>query len=79
MKDKSNLIKVFSGSEITVNLLKDELEKEGIIASVHNEYEEAANAGFAIGTPYSVDLFIVDFDVEKAKPIIAEFMGINKL
>ncbi len=26
MKDKSNLIRAYSGTELTVNLLKDELE-----------------------------------------------------
>ena len=78
MNEKSKLIKVYTGTEITVNLLKDELEEEGITVSVHNEYELAANAGFSTGTPYSVDLFIQNTDLEKAEPIINEFIRINK-
>lgn len=78
MDEKNDLIKVFSGSLITVNLLKTELEKEGIETTVHNEYQEAMTAGYATGTPYSVDLFIIDSDLEKAQPIINQFKTINE-
>lgn len=72
-------MRVFAGSEITVNLLKAELEQEGIPVNVVNEYEQSNFRGFSTGTPYSVDLYILDSDLEKAKPIVEEFLKINKM
>lgn len=79
MKDKSTLIKVFSGSDVSVTLLMEKLEEEGILASIHNEYAEGLTAGFSTGTPYSVDLFIMDSELPKAKPIIDEFIRLNDI
>lgn len=79
MDTKSELIRVFAGSEITVNLLKHELEMEGIPTNVVNEYEQSNLRGFSTGTPYSVDLYILDTDLAKADPIIKEFLKINKM
>ena len=76
---ESKLIRVFAGSEITVNLLKAELEMEGIPTNVVNEYEQSNFRGFSTGTPYSVDLYILDTDLEKAEPIVKEFLKINKM
>ena len=76
---ESKLIRVFAGSEITVNLLQAELEREGIPTNVVNEYEESNFRGFSTGTPYSVDLYILDTDLEKAEPIVREFLKINKM
>ena len=79
METKNNMIRVFAGSEITVNLLKSELEQEGIMANIINEYAESNFRGFSTGTPYSVDLYILDTDLEKAEPIVNEFLKINKM
>lgn len=76
---ESKLIRVFAGSEITVNLLQAELEQEGIPSNVVNEYEQSNFRGFSTGTPYSVDLYILDSDFEKAEPIVNEFLKINKM
>ncbi len=79
METKNELVRVFAGSEITVNLLKYELEKEGIQTSVINEYEQSNFRGFSTGTPYSVDLYILDTDLKKAEPIVKDFLKINKM
>lgn len=79
MDTKSKLVRVFAGSEITVNLLNAELEKEGIATEIINEYEQSNFRGFSTGTPYSVDLYILDTDLEKAEPIVEEFIKINKM
>ena len=76
---ESKLIRVFAGSEITVNLLKAELEQEGILTNLVNEYEQSNFRGFSTGTPYSVDLYILDSDLDKAEPIVREFLKINKM
>ena len=79
METQSKLIRVFAGSEITVSLLSAELEQEGIPTEIINEYEQSNFRGFSTGTPYSVDLYILDTDSEKADPIVQEFLKINKM
>ena len=79
METQSKLIRVFAGSEITVSLLSAELEQEGIPTEIINEYEQSNFRGFSTGTPYSVDLYILDTDSEKADPIVQECLKINKM
>lgn len=61
MKENSNLIRVYSGTELTVNLLKDELEKFGISSMIRNDFNSGVSAGFSGGVPSSIDLFIQDY------------------
>ena len=77
MEKKSNLIRVYSGTELTVNLLKDELEKSGISGMIRNDFNSGLSAGFSGGVPSAIDLFIQELDLEKAEPIIREFREIN--
>ena len=79
METENNLLRVFAGSEITVNLLRYELENAGIPTNVINEYEQSNFRGFSTGTPYSVDLYILDTDLEKAEPIVNDFLKVNKM
>ncbi len=78
MKDKDNLIRVYTGTEISVKLLKDELEKIEIVAMIKNDYNSGIIAGFSSGTHSSVDLFIQEIDMDKADPIINGFIELNK-
>ena len=71
MNDK--LICVYSGTEITVNLLKEILEETGIPALIQNDFNSGISAGFSGGVPSAIDLFIGEDDLEKAEPIIADF------
>ena len=77
MEDKSNLIRVYSGTELTVNLLKDELEKFGISSMIQNDFNSGVSAGFSGGVPSSIDLFIQESDWSKAELIVREFKEIN--
>ena len=77
MKENDNIIRIYTGSEITVNLLNDELEKVGIIGIIRNDFESGTSAGIA-GDPDAIDLFIQESDLKKAKPIIVDFLKINK-
>jgi len=65
-------IKIFTSSLIIVERLKSLLEKENIRTVVKNHNVSSAMAGF--GTPQnSVELFILNSDLEKAKPIIEQY------
>lgn len=78
MKGNNSLIRVYSGTELTVNLLKDELESFGIPGMIQNDFNSGISAGFSGGVSSSVDLFIQESDLEKAEPFIQEFREINK-
>ena len=78
MKDKNKMIRVYSGTLLTVNLLKDELEQIGISGLIQNDFNSGIVAGFSVGSPSSIDLFIQEFDLKKAEPIINDFIFQDK-
>lgn len=73
MTEKTNLVKVFSGSEIAVNLLQEELEQVGVYSIIQNEFNSGIVAGFAASTSSAIDLFIQECDMEKAEDILKSF------
>jgi hypothetical protein len=77
MKEDDNLVRIYTGTELTVSLLKTELEKVGITGIIQNDFESGTSAGIA-GNPAAVDLFIQESDLKKAKPVIVDFLKINK-
>ncbi|MBN2260459.1 MAG: DUF2007 domain-containing protein [Clostridiales bacterium] len=77
MKEKDNLIRVYTGTEITVNLLKEELEKEGIPGIIQNDFSSGISSGFVGGVPSAIDLFIRELDLKKAEPILTSFIKLN--
>jgi hypothetical protein len=73
MKEKDTLIKAYSGTESLVQILKDKLELNGIIATIHNDSGDS----FFGGTPIAIDLYIRQTDIKKAEPIIQSFIKDN--
>ncbi len=73
MNDSSDIVHVFSNTELTVMHLKNILEDNGISSLVRNDYESGNSAGFVGGTSTSIDLYIQKVDEERAMPIIDEF------
>ncbi|MGV8137891.1 MAG: DUF2007 domain-containing protein [Mangrovibacterium sp.] len=69
----SKLVCVYSGTEITINLLKEILEESGIPAFIQNDFNSGVTAGFGGGTTSTIDLFIDETDLQKAGPIITDF------
>lgn len=74
MSEADKLIRVFTGNEISVILLKGELEANAIEAMIRDDFKTGLSVGFYGGPPSSVDLFIMESDMEKAKPIVEEFV-----
>jgi hypothetical protein len=74
MKENDNLIRVYTGSEVLVFMLKDRLEDTGISTSIQNDSHD----NFLQGVTATIDLYIQQFDLKKAKPIIIEFIKKNK-
>ncbi len=77
MKDDSNIIRVYSGTSIQVNLLKEELERIGITGLIKNENRSGLAAGFAGSGPSAIDFYIPEEDEPKAEEIIKDFIERN--
>ena len=75
MNDTSDMVHVFSNTELTVTHLKNILEDNGITSLIRNDYESGNSAGFVGGSYMSIDLYIQKEDEEKAKPIIEKFQA----
>jgi len=77
MSKGTNLIRVFTGTEILVTLLKEDLENAGIAVFVRNDFQSGISVGFVGGVISAVDLYIQESDLEKAYPVLNEFEKIN--
>ncbi len=75
MTAKQNIIKIFTGNEVSVYLLKGLLEEIEVSSMIKNDFQAGVTAGFFGGTPDVVDLFISKEDLKKATPIIEDFLN----
>ena len=75
MKENNKLIRVYSGNEVSVNMLKGRLENIGISATIQNDSPDS----FLRGVPAAVDLYVQQFDYKKAEQILNEFILKNKV
>lgn len=73
MKKENDLIRIFTGDEISVIYLKERLEEIGIGALIKNDFQSGLTVGFVGGVPSAVDLYIRESDLKEAEPIIKEF------
>ncbi|KAF0131970.1 MAG: hypothetical protein FD155_494 [Bacteroidetes bacterium] len=71
-----DLTKIFTGRDVLVHILKDELETVGIGAMIRDDFYSGALAGFG-GTPNIVDLFVLTEDHSKAEEIVNDFIERN--
>jgi hypothetical protein len=78
MKEKDKLVKVYTGTELTVTLLKELLEETGVTSTVQNNYKSGIEVGFVGGVQSAVDLYIKQSDFEMAEPLIRDFTSKNK-
>jgi hypothetical protein len=77
MNTKNKLVKVYTGTEVTVILLKGLLEEMGVGSTIQNNYKSGIEVGFVGGVLSSIDLYIQQSDFEKAEPIIRDFISKN--
>jgi hypothetical protein len=76
--NEGEIVKVYTGTEVTVALLKGELEKAGIVGMVRDDFASGAASGFYGGDPSAIDLYIQESDVKKAQPIVKGFLELNE-
>jgi hypothetical protein len=77
MKKGNNLIRVFTGTEVLVYLLKERLEEVGISALIKDDFQSGITVGFVGGVPSAIDLYIQESDLKEAEPIFNEFSKNN--
>ena len=66
------LMKIFSGSEILAQALKERIEAIGVGTLVKNNIQSARLGGFG-STDLAVEVFIQETDFSKANPVIEAF------
>ncbi|WP_375580774.1 DUF2007 domain-containing protein [Marivirga tractuosa] len=71
--NQNDMVRVYSDTEININMLNIELAKIGIPSLVKNEFQSAVMAGFG-ASPNSVDLYVNASDVEEATKVIQDLM-----
>jgi hypothetical protein len=71
---KNDLIRVYTGTEVSVIHLKEELEEGGIPVLFQNDFQSGIGAGFVGGVPSAIDVFINESDLKKAEPILKDFI-----
>ena len=76
-KNRDELVRVFTCTEITCQLLKAELEKAGVPVFIRNVHQSAVAAGYGIGSPSAIDIFVTESKVEVAIPVIEDFIKSN--
>jgi len=78
MKERDKLVKVYTGTEVTVLLLKELLEEIGVTSTIQNNYKSGIEIGFVGSVQSAIDLFIQQSDFESAEPVIRDFIAQNK-
>ena len=73
MENKEEYIKLFSGSEVAVILLKGLLSEQNIPTLIKDEHQSAVAGGFRGGSSSLVDIYVQKGDEEKATSILHEF------
>jgi hypothetical protein len=76
MKEKNELIRIFTGNEVLVMMLKGALEEIEVGSLIQNDFQSGMLAGIG-GFPEYVDLYIQQADLERAQPLINEFNQTN--
>jgi len=70
-KNQNEMVRVYTDTEINVNMMRAELAKIGIPSLVKNEFRSGLMAGFG-ASPNAVDLYVNSSDIEKASLLIED-------
>jgi hypothetical protein len=65
----------YTGTEVEVLMLKGILEENGIMAMIRDRLSSSLLAGYVAGTTSTLELFVTGSDLEKARPLIQEFLN----
>lgn len=69
MSSEEEFKRVYTGSEVNVQYLKNLLEEAGIRTRVRNDFDSGLRAGFGGGLPGQVQLFAISSHYDEALKI----------
>ncbi len=70
MDKQSKIVKLFTGDDLMISWLKQELETAGINPLIQNGFQQGIAAGFGGGVPSAIDIFVSESDLPKALEIL---------
>ncbi|QIA09258.1 putative signal transducing protein [Draconibacterium halophilum] len=70
MKKQDKIVKLYTGDEILISRLKQELEVAGINPMIKDGFKQGLAAGYGEGVPSAIDLFVVESELQKAQEIL---------
>lgn len=73
MDNNEDLIKLFTGSEIDCNVLKQILVDNSIACLIKSDSNSAKTAGFGVNFGSEAHVFIAEKDLDKAKNLVQQF------
>lgn len=76
MEKGNQFVDFYSGTEVAIIGLKTQLEAIGVFGIVQNDFNSGNLAGFYGGTADTIRLKIKDSDIEKAIPILEEYLSL---
>ena len=74
MEHDNQLVRIYTGHEITILRLKGELENYEIPALIENRFQSGVAAGFVADSPSAVDLYVEEKDAPKAQLILNDLL-----
>jgi len=77
MEKDESFVDFYTGSEIMIMGLRKRLEAISVFGIMQNDFNSGNLAGFVGGTPNTVRFKIRAVDIEKAQPILEEFLNAN--
>ena len=70
MDTKDNIVKLYTGGDVAISRIKQELEDRGIYCLVKDGFKQGISVGFVGGTPSTIDLFVLEDNLEEAMEIV---------
>lgn len=74
MNDEDNIVRIYSGTEASVLILREMLEEAGVPSLIKND----SSSAFLGAVPGVVDLYIEEKDLKRASPLIEDFTHDNQ-
>jgi hypothetical protein len=78
MEQENDMIKVYTGHKVQVLYLKGILSENGIEASIRDTFQTGISGGVMDGVPSALDVYVLESDLKKAKPIVDAFIEKEK-
>ncbi|MFV0590550.1 MAG: DUF2007 domain-containing protein [Draconibacterium sp.] len=70
MDTQDKIVKLYTGGDVIINHIKQELEEKGINCLVKDSYKQSISVGFVDGVPSAIDVFVLEKDLEEAMKIV---------